>query len=121
MTLYEFLKDNEGKVCKIGSGTGFIFCDTVDDCTELAFKGWSASQKMYRTSFLSEIEKKYETFDDRWADTKLKMLKEHKKAILFERETERKNAKKEKRNTKYKGTIKNLMALYETYLTKRGA
>ena len=75
MILNEFLKEYEGKVCKIGSGTGFIFCDTLDEKTVDLLDDYAYHDKIYRENRLDEMRNKYETWDEWWPTYMKKQIK----------------------------------------------
>lgn len=81
MKLVDFVCDNFGTVVKIGSGTGFIFCDTLNDKTIDLLDDYAHHDKVYRENRLDEMHNKYDTWDKWWpayVEKQIKMFKEAK-------------------------------------------
>lgn len=75
MKLKDFVCGNFGVIAKIGSGTGFIFCDTLDEGTIGVLDTNANNDKDYREIRLDDMKHRYDTWDEWWPTYMKKQIK----------------------------------------------
>lgn len=102
MKLETALKQNQGRVAKIGAGTGFMYCDTITEDTKDILNQMAANSRSTRSAELNFKTERLRNFEKWWKNERERKMDAFRKA----KEQDQEYAKRYKVKPQITKTIK---------------
>jgi hypothetical protein len=80
MKLETILRQNQGRVAKIGAGTGFLYCDTITEDTKDILNKMAANSRSTRSSELNWKTERLRNFEKWWKNERERKMDAFRKA-----------------------------------------